>query len=212
MRSVSQIAERLQQMVRQRNRELATDAILKIVIGIVFCLLTFGFVFWVALFAGCGVSGFFGLDAWQLALIVTGVFFVAAVWSAWQRVNPLADLKPLTDRQMMLTLVSQASGDILYFSPRHATAGMALVLIGGPAGLFEGLGIWAHRLRASPAIVEEASELLAACRENLSTKKIKSPAGAVLLKRLALIKIVDDSSALMLTQKGMKLLGVKSSN
>src|SRR5262245_32167814 len=110
MSASAPIVDQLQMVVKQRNRELASDAIIKIGLGIVFSLFTFGFVFWLGLFVGFGVAGYLGLTAWQFSAIFTGIFVVAAVWSAWQRVNPLAGVKPLTDQQLMLTVISQVTG------------------------------------------------------------------------------------------------------
>src|SRR6476620_6991396 len=135
MKAATPIVDQLRLVVGQRNRELALDAALKIGMGIVFSLLTFGFLFWLGVFVGFGVAGYLGLHAWQFAAIFPGIFFAAAVWSAWQRVNPLAGVKPMTDRELMLTLMSQTSGQMLYFSPRHATVGAALIILGGPVNV-----------------------------------------------------------------------------
>src|SRR5437762_457791 len=209
MKTAAPILDQLRYVVRQRNRELSLDAALKIGMGFVFSLLTFGFLFWLGLFVGFGVAGYFGLHAWQFAAIFTGIFFVAAVWSAWQRVNPLAGVKPMTDRELMLTLLSQASGQILYFSPRRATVGAALIILGGPVNVVEGIGIWAHRLPGDPALIEQAAQLLESCQVPFPFKQVRSPAAAYLLKRLALIKVVPhgESSALTVTQKGSTIVG-----
>lgn len=207
MSSNTKIAGRLHDMVRQYNRKLAADAMLQLVLGIAFCSLTFGFVFWVAWFSSSLFLRNLGLHAWQFGAVFSGLFIVVAVWSAWSRVDPLADLKPLSEREQMHRLVSLAVG-LTYFSPRHATAGAAVMLLGGPASIFQALGIWAHRLRANDAIIAEASSLLAASDPQCPIEKIHEIASAVLLKRLGLIKVVPngESHALTLTEKGRKIL------
>lgn len=202
------IADRLGRLLRQRNRELAADAAAKALLGALFSLLVFGFVFWISWLAGIFVGGALGLRAWQLGLLVTGVFFVVALWSAWRHVDPLADLERLSDRDMLLTLISQATPGIVYFSPRHALAGFAVVLLGGPANLVEALGIWAHRIRADEAMVDEAARCLALCEAGCPPERIREPAAALLLRRLALIKIVSSgpSVTLTLTDKGIAAL------
>ena len=111
-------------------------------------------------------------------------------------------------QELLLTLISHATVGISYFKLRHAVAGFAVVLIGGPANLLEALGIWVSRLRADQPLIEEASSLLAACRADYPIERVREPAAALLLKRLALIKVVPsgDSSALAPTAKGSAIL------
>ena len=208
MNSAQQIADCITQMVQSRNRTLIFDATLKASLGIAFSTLTFGFIFWIGWMAGFCFFSWINLEPWQFAALVTGIFLGVAIWSAWVRVNPLADLAPLSDRDLFLTLVSQAAGGLGYFSPRHASAGFAVILIGGPAGVFEALGIWAHRIRADAPLIEQASKILALCEAKLPAEKVRVPAAALLLRRLALIKVVpnDDSVALMLTEHGFAVL------
>jgi hypothetical protein len=207
MGEVAPIAERISRLVERRNRELASDAALKAGLGVAFSLLTFGVFFWFSWVIGFMVSALLSLYAWQFAAILTGLFFVVTVWSAWRRVDPLAELTPMTDEEWMLTMLSQATGAFLYFSPRHATAGAALILLGGPVAVFESLGIWAHRLPADPSLIEEAAKLLVRCDKELSAEEVRVPAAAFLLRRLALIKVVPhgESAALALTDKGFAL-------
>lgn len=194
--------------MRRRNRELALDALLKAGLGLVFSLFTFGIVFWFSWVLGFFFGRQLDLHPWQFAAIVTGLFFSVATWSAWRRVDPLAGLKPLSDQQLLLTAISQATGSMVYFSPRHASAGLAIILLGGPANLFEAVGIWVHRIRADASLLEKAARLLSLCKTQISAKEVRDPAGAVLLRRLALIKAVPSgaSAALALTDKGLALL------
>src|ERR1035438_3377979 len=109
MDTAPQIVDRISQMLSHRNRELAADAMLKALLGIAFAVVTFGVLFWMGWFVGVFVGHYLGLRAWQFGAILTGIFFVVATWSAWRRVDPLADLKPLTDAQMLLTVIGQAT-------------------------------------------------------------------------------------------------------
>jgi hypothetical protein len=213
MDSLPQVVDRISQMVNQRNRELAADAMWKAVLGIAFAAVTFGVLFWMSWFVGIFVAHYLSLRAWQFGAILTGLFLFVTTWSAWRRVDPLAGLKPLTDAQMLLTLIGQATGAFVYFSPRHATAGAAIVLIGGPANVFEAFGIWAHRIRADAALLEQAARLLAMCQAELSAEEVREPAAAFLLRRLALIKVLPrgDSAMLALTDKAVTLLSKSKS-
>lgn len=203
-----ELVDRVNHMVRRRNRELAFDAALKASLGIVFSLVTYGVLFWMGWFVGFFVGGYLNLRPWQFGAILTGLFFVVATWSAWRRVDPLAGLKPLSDRQLLLTLISQASPGLLYFSPRHATAGAAMILLGGPANVIEAFGIWAHRIRVEGSLIEDASRLLASCETEFPAEQVREPAAALLLRRLSLVKVVPsgESAALELTDKGLAVL------
>jgi hypothetical protein len=199
--------DHLTEMVRQRNRGLAFDAALKAGLGIGFAVVTFGILYWFGWFVGFFLARSLSLPAWQFSAIFTGLFFAVATVSAWRRVDPMAGLQPLSDREMLVLLISQAAGGI-GFSPRHASAGMALVLLGGPANVFEALGVWAHRIRADAGLLDEAARLLAQCETALPAEQVRTPAAAFLLKRLALIKVVrtHESGVLKLTEKGFGVL------
>jgi hypothetical protein len=209
MSNTPPIAGRLRDMVGGYNRELAAEALGKALLGVVVSFFVFGFVFWCGWFVGFAVADSLNLEAWQFGALLSGLFLVVATWSAWRRVDPLAAVQPLSDRQLLLTLISQASPGLLYFSPRHATAGAAVVLIGGPANVFQALGIWASRIRADGPLLEEASRLVAACNGNCPIEEVREPVAALLLRRLGLIKVIPngDSSAFTLTEKGLTVLG-----
>ena len=208
MSASPQIADRLAELVRRRNRELLGDAALKAALGVGFSLLTFGFIYWGGWLFGFFVARGLGLAGWQFGLLAAALFFVAATFSAWRRVDPLADLQPLTDEQWLAMAVGQVVG-VVVFSPRHAVAGAAIVLIGGPAGMIEAFGIWAHRLRADRPLLTEAARLLASCAEDGPISTLQRADAAQMLWRLGLIRVVarGESPALQLSDKGHALLG-----
>jgi len=208
MSSSSQIVDRLHRLVRERNREVAIDATIKVLLGVFFSLVVFGFIFWVCWLVGFFVGSSWNIRPWQLGSLVTGLFFLVALWSAWRHVNPLAGLKPLSDEQLLLTIVSQATSGVVYFSPRHALAGAALLLIGGPANIVEAVGIWGYRIRADGPLVDEAARLLTLCEGGCPPERIREPAAALMLRRLALIKVIPggDTVVLTLTEKGLTAL------
>jgi hypothetical protein len=208
MKSTSHVSKRLYALATRYNRELWFEGVAKALLGVGFTLLVFGMLFWFWWVVGFFMAGSVGLEAGQFSTLVTGLFWIVAIGSAWQRVDPLAGLQPLSDRQRMLTLISQASPHLLYFSPRHATAGAALLLLGGPAKLLEAIGSWPYLLALSPSLVEKSACLLAACKANVPIDRVRDPHAALLLKRLALIKTVpmEESVALTLTEKGASLL------
>jgi hypothetical protein len=203
-----QVGPRLHDLVRLCNRELAADATLKALTGVLFSCVTFGLVYWAGWFFGFFIARYLNLSAWQFGVVLAGLFLVVATWSAWRRVDPMAGLQRLSDRQLLLTLLSPASPGIAYFSPRHASAGVALILIGGPANVIQAYGIWAHRIRVEGSIIDDAVRVLAACQSGLPAEQVREPTAALLLRRLALIKIVPsgESAALALTDKGFAVL------
>ena len=207
-----QLVERLTEIVRRRDRALAFDAALKAGLGIIFSLITFGVLFWFGWVTGFFVGHSVNLHPWQLGAIVSGLFFVVACWSAWRRVDPLAGLEPLTDAQMLAMLIGRATGAFMAFSPRHAIAGAALVLLGGPASVFQALGIWAHRLRADAGLIQQAAKLLVQCKAEPPVEQVRDVSAAILLRRLALVKIIprEKSAVLALTDKGHAMLRKKS--
>jgi hypothetical protein len=201
-------------MVRRYNGELVYEAMVKAILGAVFSLFTFGFMFWIGWFFSWGVATSLSLEPWQCGALLAGVFFVVAAWSAWRQVDPMAGLERMTDRQWLLTQISLASPHLLYFSPRHALAGSAVVLLGGPSSMFQAIGIWAHRLRADQSLIEDAALLLTECSEPYPVEEARSVTAALLLRRLSLITVVacGHSAAFTLTEKGSKVLskpGVK---
>lgn len=208
MSNTEPIVSRLYDAVQHYNRELEFDSRVKIILGAVFSFLVFGFVYCFGWFSGLFFASSLYLDPWQFGLLLAVLFLAVATWSAWRRVDPLAELPRLTDEQMLLTLVSQATPGVLYFSPRHATRGAALVLLGGPVSVFEGWGIWNSRIQVDDALIEAASRILVDCETACPVEELTDPSAAVLLRRLSLIKVIpsEDSSALTVTEKGLKVL------
>jgi hypothetical protein len=197
---------RLRGAAGDRNREIIGEAIIELALGIIFSALTFGAVFlvtWVIFYFGAGP-----LSGRNLALLVTGIFALVSVFEAWRRVDPLAGLEPMTERQLRLTMISISTPGITYFSPRHATAGIATLFIGGPANVFSALGNWRHRLRYDGALIEAAASVLAAAADGVPVEAVESPRAALLLHRLALVKIGSDARGdiLELTEKGRTML------
>jgi hypothetical protein len=208
MDNITHVADRLRQLVQSHDRERALEAVFGSAMGLAFTAVTFGVVFGLSWFFGLSFGRHLGLHAWQFGLLVAAVFLVAAVWSAWQQVDPFAGLAPPSDEQMLLTYISHMSSDFFYASPRHVTAGTAAILIGGPANLFKAVGVWRPRLRADASRINDAARLLADCREKFPAAQVCRPAAASLLKRLALIKFVPagDSVDLTVTERGAKVL------
>lgn len=208
MRDFGSIAHRVRARTRARNRELALEAIIEQSIGALFTTMTIGFIFgftWlIVIFSG----GPFGLARWQFAGLVAGTFLLVTFISAWRRVDPLGGVSPLSPGQEMATLISLATPGVMYFSPRHASAGAAALLIGGPENILNAFGTWRHRLPTGGRLYDQAAGVLVAAEAEPPASSIEQPRAAILLSRLALIKVVSTGSTakIMLTEKGRLLL------
>lgn len=207
MSSESKLARKIQEQARDRNRELVGEIMMKTALGLLFSVFAFTFVFLFGCFIGGTVSRSLGLHAWQVGLAITVLYAAAATIAAWYKVEPLRDVSHLSESDVAQMLVSQAVG-LPAFSPRHATAGIATLLIGGPASVLEGLGLWASRLRLDAAILDEAVRLLIACEDRCPATAVRRPHAAILLRRLGLVKIVSDGvvPSLALTDRGFTML------
>ena len=211
MAELNRLVHNLTEQVQRRNREIVGDALLKAGLGLLFTVFVAGFLFWFWWLLELYFGSLMGLRAWAFSLIATFALLAVAFWSAWRRVNPLAGVGRMTEQQLLLTALSQASGSVLQLSPEHASVGAAALLLGGLSNLIESLAMWRHRLPTNPQLVMEAAEMLNAAGGGLSMKKIREPQPAILLRRLALIKAVPrgDSSDIVLTERGQKLVGEK---
>jgi hypothetical protein len=202
----SRIAGRLLRRVRERNRELAMEATIELVMGVLFTALTSGVVFCLAWFVCISIAGG-RFPAAMVALGVTGIFLFVSVVSAWRHVDPFAGLKPMSDTDHLLFAASHAVDGYVHMN-RHTVAGMATLLIGGPVNLVSALERWLQRLPTDPVLIDQAAEMLGSCRPEFDLKNLRPRApAAVLLRRLNLIVPRGDSTIVTLTERGRTVVG-----
>jgi hypothetical protein len=194
-------ARLIRQRVSKRNRELATEALLGGLLGVLFTAVVLGFIFWTA-----WLIAFFPLGsarATLVASVVAGVFALVAFVSAWRRTNPLAGIDPMSEAQWTRFMALQAAGYGAAAEPRRALAGAAHVILGGPVNILEAISTWRHRLRVNQATFAGAADLLnRAARGAVPTEQIEHPPAALLLNRLGLARVapaVPRSPALLLS-------------
>lgn len=212
MGSNSSTSLAVDRLVRARNRELTLEAAVEMATGIGYCLVVFGFIF-VAAWVVLGLMNLrLAASSWWIALAIAGLFFVVSFVEAWRRVDPFEGVRRLEDWQLLLTELSLASSQFMYFSPRHASAGLAFVLISGPENLISAVATWRTRLPRSAELVHQAASLLQAARHRPRADRIDTPQAALLLHRLGLIKARAGSDAPVIepTQKGVVLLSQSS--
>jgi hypothetical protein len=207
----SHIAGRLLRRVLERNRELALEAAIEAAMGILFTVLTSGAVFCITWFVCITLAGGrFPASTGALivtGLIVTGLFVLVSVVSAWRHVDPFAGLKPMSDAQHLMFAVSGMVDGYVHMN-RHTVAGLAAVLMGGPVNLAGALRSWLHRLPTDPVVIGLAAHILGSCRPEIDLKQVPSCVPAViLLRRLNLIVPRGDSTVITLTERGRDVVG-----
>ena len=105
--------------------------------------------------------------------------------------------------------VTQISGAMGFgvFSPRHATAGAAMLLIGGPASIITGYAVYRSRHPVDQETLSTASEILKQSVHGMDPHKIKDKKAAILLRRLGLVTAKDVGGIrLVATEKGKRVL------
>lgn len=209
MSTTAKMTRKMEELARERNRDVVGDVVSKVVLGLLLTLFTFGFIFVFAAVLLSPLGRMAGWSAWHVGLAMAGLFLLVAAWSAWRNVDPLREAGPISESDEAQFLVGAAIG-LPMFRPRHTVAGFAMVLIGGPASIFEGLGLWASRLPLDAAIIAEAARILPACEERCPLATIRHTRAAELLYRLGLVKMAEGGGALTCTDRGYKLLKGKN--
>lgn len=201
------VVQYIQQAVAARNRELAIEAVIEAALGVLFCALVFGGVYVIAWFALMFMISFDASRASQYALGLTAIYATVATFSAWRRVDPLANVRRLSDVEESLMMMGPMLPYGIGMQPRHATAGAAVVLIGGPANLLEAWATWRHRLPSSGRVIESAAEVLQQAAHEVQVQQVADPLAAQVLHRLGLIKVTGErEKRLGLTEKGRGVL------
>jgi hypothetical protein len=204
-------AQRIAKRAARRNRELALEALIGSLLGVLFTAIVLGFIFWTAWLFGFFVVAFHAPKATLLASIVTGVFALVAFVSAWRRTNPFAGMEPMSEAEWTRFTVMHLAGYGIAAEPRRALAGAAHVLLGGPVNILEAISTWRHRLRVSQATIARAGHLLErAGRGAVPTGEIAHPPAALVLTRLGLARVAPAAPRsatllLSLTAAGEKL-------
>lgn len=191
--ATAHITSIIREAAGKRNRELTTEAVISAVLGGVFCLLTFGVLWWLAWIVSWYAIG--SDHAVFVAFAVAGLFFVVAVASAWRSVDPLENVSPMSDRQMAAQdaagALSLATG--MPIITRHGAAGGAVVLIGGPANIFEAISLLRHRIPCDTRCARQAAEIIEHIpSQGMELKGVEPDEARAIctLSRLSFVKIV----------------------
>ncbi len=196
----------LRRAVREVNSEHEARAVTQAVMGVLFGALVFAPVFvllWMIFTRVHRRLG--GPDGLTGACLLTGMLLLATFWSAWRRVDPMKSVDPLRpDQEATWALPQIAAG------PRHASAGFAVLLLGGPENIVDAVASWRSRLRVDGPLYFAAADLLGRAAQGVELEVIDDPRPFVLLRRLRLVKVEEREEGLgcvVLTEKGRDALG-----
>jgi len=200
------LAARLNQLIAAENRRIIGEAVIAMLVGAATCILVYGGMFWIVYLA-LYFTRPFGLRQPALAsLVITGVFMLFSVISAWRRVDPIDDVEAMdpAKQSLQMSLGYMAGVPVLN---RQSIAGFASLFIGGPMNLIDGSTLFRSRIRCDASTIASAAGILSACRDGLPLSPALLPAAIGLLFRLGLIKAASHGSGaieLHLTAKGLE--------
>ena len=202
----AKLAKRIARLAAKADKQCTVDAAVELGMGLGTGLLIFGGIFafaWVLTFG----QGALGLGATTYAFGVMMIFVIATGLSAWQRVDPIRDVSPPTNREKAIAMVAR-SAKIGDFSPRHASAGFAAFLLGPAEGVFSSIGTWRSRINPSESECVAAARLLEAVGSELPASEVEDIPAAILLRRLRLIRAESRGADqfLLVSDRGESLL------
>jgi hypothetical protein len=194
--------------VREYNADFRTRAWVAVGMGVLTSLLVYAFILMVCFF-------FFCLSSTPWYLVGTGVFilfFGLSWWSCLRGADPIGSVTPPDEDDLgAIKLATAATG--IPFSPRHAAAGFAGVIMHGPASIIDGREMLRSQLPESPEVVGAAAKAFGDLLEG-QTMPVASvkPAAALVLLRTGLAKPAGRGrgavvEALVVSVKGREAVG-----
>jgi len=195
--------------IAERNREIAVEGWVELGMGVGFALLTYAAIFWLIVIFSFFSGGLCCMPTWLLAPLVTLIFAVVSVISAWRRVDPLAALEPMSDAEELVVVLSLATPNVMVVNPRRVVAGFAWLILGGPVSVFSAIESIQHRMPDDEALVRSAAEMLSGAERGMTVESVSDARAAVVLRRLALIKHESGpgKGRIVITEKGRSLAG-----
>ena len=199
----------LQKQIAEHNRKILGEAAITLLVGIGTSLLVFGVVFWLSWFAFTVIFRDFQIgSASTTALIITGIFAMVSIFSAWRKHDPIENVQAMDGNVQSLQLgLGYAMG--VPIVNRQSAAGIASLLIGGPANIMEACTLWRNRLKVNPALLSAAAQLLGESRKGVPMQMVRDPKAVALLHRLGLVKTAHEQGKLQIiaTVKGADVVG-----
>lgn len=205
---MTDIAERLQSLASSHDRKIIGEALTTLLVGALTCLVVYGVLFWLTWLAFTLFLRQYQIgSAATTGLIVTGSAVLLSFLSAWRKHDPFQNVQAMDPKVQNLQLgLGYATG--IPIINRQSLAGIASLLIGGPANILDAIAIWRTRLRADAALIADAHAILRASLEGAAPAITMNPRAVAAVYRLGLIKAVPRGESLMIqaTAKGRELL------
>jgi hypothetical protein len=206
---IETMSAQLKAAIDQENRRILGEAAVTLLVGMGTCILVFGVVFWLSWFVFTMFFRNFQIgSATTTALIITGIFALVSIFSAWRKHDPFENVQAMDGKVQSLQLgLGYAMG--VPIVNRQSAAGIASLLIGGPANIMDAIGLWRRRLHAGPELLASAGQVLRESRQGISPQMVKDQRAIVLLHRLGLVKSSHEQGKLQIiaTLKGADLIG-----
>jgi hypothetical protein len=181
-----QVAQRILRRVRARNRQLAIEMSIELAMGILFTILSAGFLYGVVRFICFRFAGD-GFPSSNVALGVMVAYTIGGFVAAWRQVDPFENLTPMSSSERDSIAASAIAPGYTHVN-RRSVAGTGSFLMAGQVNLVSALATWRLRLSAKPELIDQAAEILAASSPDLDPKRCKrSPDAVKLLRRMNLI-------------------------
>ena len=205
---MTDITRQLQHALSDANRSVLGESLIALVVGVITCVTVFGVVYWVSwlLFTMFFRSYQIGSAA-TTALIITGFFALISIFSAWRKHDPFSNVQAMDENMQSLQLgIGYAMG--VPIVNRQSAAGIASLLIGGPANIMDSVAIWRTRIRGNATQVESAAQTLTQSAKGIPVSMVHDKTAIVILHRLGLVKVVSeqDKLAVRTTIKGSEML------
>ena len=201
--------ETIKRLVAAENRRIDGEAALTFVVGVVTVIVVFGVTLWLSWLAfTIFLRNLVIQDAFTSAVVVTGLFFLVSIWSAWRRHDPINHVEAMNEDLHDLSVgLGYAFG--VPIVNRQSVAGLASLSIGGPANLMEACSLFRSRISADYASLAHAAEILHHSRNGLPASMVKDGKAVSMLARLKLIKSHNDPTrglTILATHKGLEAL------
>src|SRR5262245_26342023 len=207
--SVATLDTQLRELAASYDRKIVGESLTTLLVGLVTSVVVYGVVFWLSWLAFTIALPQYRIgSAATTALLITAVAVLVSVFSAWRKHDPFQNVQGMDPKVQGLQMsLGYAMG--IPIVNRQSLAGIASLLIGGPANIMDAIAIWRTRLRADARTLESADQLLRACRQGVAPSMTLERKAVALLYRLGLIKAVQQGDSVMIqaTAKGMELLG-----
>src|ERR1043165_9302326 len=88
----------IRKLIIGENRRILGEAIITLAMGLGTIILVFGGVFWISWLAFTMMLGSFAIGSpATTALIITGVFALISIWSAWRKHDPISNVQAMDE-------------------------------------------------------------------------------------------------------------------